>query len=109
MILVIMFLFFQNAHPYFNRVSYSEGARYYSEGAYMASHHWDKVVSHLRQYIMIIGNWLEAVLTDDCRPLQIVIKDSSHPIPVEMYNGFEAHGVKIVLEVGIIFRKALHN
>ena len=30
---------------------------------------------------------------------QIVIKDSSHPIPVEMYNGFEAHGVKIVLEV----------
>ena len=28
-----------------------------------------------------------------------MIKDSSHPIPVEMYNGFEAHGVKIVLEV----------
>ena len=29
-----------------------------------------------------------------------MIKDSSHPIPVEMYNGFEAHGVKIALEVG---------
>ena len=28
-----------------------------------------------------------------------MIKDSSHSIPVEMYNGFEAHGVKIVLEV----------
>ena len=34
----------QTAHPYFNRVSYSEGARYYSEGANMASHHWDRVV-----------------------------------------------------------------
>ena len=28
-----------------------------------------------------------------------MIKDSSHPIPTEMYNGFEAHGVKIALEV----------
>jgi len=28
-----------------------------------------------------------------------VIKDSDHPVPVEMYQGFEAHGVSIVLEV----------
>lgn len=37
--------------------------------------------------------------------LQIVIKDSGHPIPVEMYNGFEAHGVKIVLEVKQLITK----
>ena len=42
--LIYCLLYIQAAHPYFNRVSYSEGARYYSEGAYMASHHWDKVV-----------------------------------------------------------------
>ena len=28
-----------------------------------------------------------------------MIKDSSHPIPEEMYDGFEAHGVEIVIEV----------
>ena len=35
----------QSAHPYYSRVSYGEGAKYYAEGAYLASHHWNKIVS----------------------------------------------------------------
>ena len=43
----------QNAHPYFNRVSFGEGAKYYAEGAYLASHHWNKVVRPYNQVTVI--------------------------------------------------------
>ena len=49
----------QTAHPYFNRVSYSEGSRYYSEGAYMASHHWDRVVGI--QTACMLENFMEFI------------------------------------------------
>ena len=42
-------ILYQSAHPYFNRVSFGEGAKYYAEGAYLASHHWNKVVSPCNQ------------------------------------------------------------
>jgi len=35
----------KSAHPYFSRVSFGEGSKYYAEGAYLASHHWNKVVN----------------------------------------------------------------
>lgn len=45
-----LFLFFINSdsqatHPYFGRVSFSAGARFEAEAAFLQSHYWDKVVS----------------------------------------------------------------
>ncbi len=34
----------QSSHPYFSRVSFGDKARFFAEGAYLASHHWDRVV-----------------------------------------------------------------
>ena len=34
----------QGAHPFFSRVSFGENSRFFAEGAYLASHHWNKVV-----------------------------------------------------------------
>ena len=111
----------QNAHPYFSRVSFGEGAKYYAEGAYLASHHWNKVVRPYNQVTVIDLNITSCAvnsiapehvsnvqlltvcsLTMWLAVRQIVIKDSDHPIPAVMYQGFEAHGVNIVLEVGIL-------
>ena len=36
----------QATHPYFGRVSFSAGARFEAEAAFLQSHYWDKVVSH---------------------------------------------------------------
>ena len=35
----------QATHPYFGRVSFSAGARFEAEAAFLQSHYWDKVVS----------------------------------------------------------------
>lgn len=34
----------QAVHPYFGRVSFSAGARFVAEAAFLRSHYWDKVV-----------------------------------------------------------------
>ena len=34
----------QATHPYFGRVSFSAGARFEAEAAFLKSHYWDKVV-----------------------------------------------------------------
>ena len=34
----------QAVHPYFGRVSFSAGARFEAEAAFLRSHYWDKVV-----------------------------------------------------------------
>ena len=91
----------QATHPYFGRVSFSAGARFEAEAAFLQSHYWDKVVCEMHTHSVTVHSiaYCSCDLSCAFHMPQIAIKDSANPLPTVMYHGFEKFDIKIVLEV----------